>query len=123
MRSDSSSSYSGSASISSSAWTMLTFFSKDSASTSIASSERVWVSVAISPRVISFLITSEEEIPSDSATSLTVAPDWISVGGCSLGSSGGALRSGSTHGVRRRRPRPRRRGCWGGGGPGRPREA
>ena len=35
-----------------------TFLSKPSASTSIASSERVWVSVAISPSSISFLITS-----------------------------------------------------------------
>ena len=59
-RAASSSSYSGSGSTSSAAWTMLTFFSKESASTSIASSESVWVSVAISPRVISFLITSED---------------------------------------------------------------
>src|SRR3954451_10341652 len=122
--SESSSSYSGSSSTSSAAWMMSTFFSKPSASTSIASSVRVWVRVAISPSSISFLITSAGERPSDSATCPTVAPDWISVGGCSTGSSGGLVRSGSTHCGRRLRPRPRRTGCWGGGGPpGRPRPA
>ena len=37
------------------------------------------MSVAISPSSISFLITSGADSPSDSATSLTVAPDWIGV--------------------------------------------
>ncbi len=58
---------------------MSTFLSKPSASTSMASSDSVWVSVAISPSSISFLITSGADSPSDSATSLTVAPDWIGV--------------------------------------------
>ena len=40
-----------------------TFLSKPSASTSIASSESVWVSVAISPSSISFLITSGAREP------------------------------------------------------------
>ena len=75
----SASSYTGSAATSSAACWISTFLSKPSASTSIASSESVWVSVAISPSSISFLITSGAESPSDSATSLTVAPDWIGV--------------------------------------------
>ena len=94
-------------------------FSKASASTSIASSESVWVSVAISPSSISFLITSGEESWSDSATSLTVDPERTGTVGTSLGASraaASASRSGSTHCGRRRRPRPRRAGCCGGGG-------
>ncbi len=66
--------------------------------------------VAISPSVISFLMTSGVESPSDSATSFTVAPELTFVGGSSLTSGAGAFRSGSTHGVLRRRPR--RRGGW-----------
>src|ERR687885_12240 len=67
----------------------------------MASSERVWVSVAISPSSISFLITSGAPRPRDSATSLTVAPDWISVAGsscCAAASraAASASRSGST---------------------------
>ncbi len=41
----------------------------------MASSERVWVSVAISPSDISFLITSGTGTPRYSATSLTVEPE------------------------------------------------
>ena len=41
----------------------------------MASSESVWVSVAISPSSISFLMTSGAESWSDSATSLTVEPE------------------------------------------------
>ena len=63
---------------------MSTFLSNDSASTSIASSESVWVSVAISPSSISFLITSGAPSCSDSATSLTVEPERT----CTAGSSG-----------------------------------
>ena len=122
-RADSSSSYSGSATTSSAACWISILRSRPSASTSIASSERVWVSVAISPSSISFLMTSGAGMPSDSATSLTVAPDWTGEIRSSSGASGLAVRSGSTHGVRRRRPR--RRGGWFccGGGPGARREA
>ena len=122
-RVDSSSSYSGSATTSSAACWISILRSRPSASTSIASSERVWVSVAISPSSISFLMTSGAAMPSDSATSLTVAPDWTGEIRSSSGASGLAVRSGSTHGVRRRRPR--RRGGWFccGGGPGARREA
>src|SRR5436305_5346641 len=116
-RSASASSYSGSSSTSSAAWTISTFLSNPSASVTMASSESVCVSVAISPSSISFLITSGVPMPSDSATSLTVAPDWIGTGGASTTTSSLGVRSGSTHGVRRRRPRPRRGGCCGGGGP------
>ncbi len=70
-----------------------------------------WVRVAISPSSMSFLMTSPAERPSDSATSFTVAPDLISVTGISCGLSGWAVRSGSTHGVRRRRPRRRGGAC------------
>ena len=59
--------------------------SNSSASTSIASSESVCVSVAISPSSISFLITSGEAQPSDSATSLTVEPEGTWTGGRLLG--------------------------------------
>ena len=93
-----------------------------SASTSIASSDSVWVSVAISPSSISFLITSGAPSWSDSATSLTVEPErtWTAgSSGCSASSfaCASASRSGSTHWGRRRRPRPRRGGwdCCGGG--------
>ena len=42
----------------------------------MASSGSVCVSVAISPSSISFLITSADERPSDSAISPTVAPEF-----------------------------------------------
>ena len=105
----------GSSSASSVAPTMSTFLSNDSASTSIASSERVWVSVAISPSSISFLITSGAPSWSDSATSLTVEPERTWTAGSSACSASSracasASRSGSTHWGRRRRPRPRRGG-------------
>ncbi len=80
----------------------------------IDSSVSVWVRVAISPIVISFLITSALPSPSSSATSRTVAPDWTLVASGSLGSS--ALGGGSSSIGRRRRP-PRRRGGRCGGGP------
>ena len=115
-RSSSASSNVGSASTSSAACTISIFLSNSSASTSIASSESVCVSVAISPSSISFLITSGELRPSDSATSLTVAPDWTLLITTSSTTSTG-VRSGSTHGVRLRRPRPRRGGCCWGAGP------
>ena len=105
--SSSESSKSGSSSTSSAACTISTFLSNSSASTPIASSESVCVRVAISPSVISFLMTSGVESPSDSATSFTVAPELTFVGGSSLTSGAGAFRSGSTHGVLRRRPRRR----------------
>ena len=74
----------------------------------MVSSERVWVSVAISPSSISFLITSALPRPRLSATSRTVAPEAI------LGAGSGLLddrrrRGGSSSSGRRRRP-PRRRG-------------
>ena len=122
-RSPSASSKVGLSGTSSAACWISIFLSRPSASTSIASSESVWVRVAISPSSISFLITSWADRPSDSATCLTVAPDCTSWTWISGSRSGCAVRSGSTHGVRRRRPR--RRGgddCWG-GGPGERREA
>ncbi len=120
---ESSSTYSGSATTSSAACWISTFLSSPSARTSMASSESVWVRVAISPSSISFLMTSGGGTPSDSATSLTVAPDCTGETRTSSATSGLAVRSGSTQGVRRRRPR--RRGGWFccGGGPGARREA
>ena len=124
--SSSESSKTGSSSSASAAPTMSTFLSNDSASTVMASSESVWVRVAISPSSISFLITSGEESWSDSATSLTVEPERTCVAGssaCSASSfaSASASRSGSTHWGRRLRPRPRRGGWDCCGGPGRSR--
>ena len=75
IRSSSASSKTGSTSTSSAACTISICLSNSSASTWIASSERVWVSVAISPSVISFLITSGTGTPRYSATSLTVEPE------------------------------------------------
>ena len=75
IRSSSASSKTGSTSTSSAACTISICLSNSSASTSIASSESVWVSVAISPSVISFLITSGTATPRYSATSLTVEPE------------------------------------------------
>ena len=74
-RSSSSSSYSGSASASSAAVTISISLSNSSAITWIASSDSVCVSVAISPRLMSFLITSGTGTPRYSATSLTVEPE------------------------------------------------
>ena len=87
----------------------------------MASSESVWVSVAISPSSMSFLMTSGAESFSDSATSLTVEPERTGDGGSSWSAASAAAaacasRSGSTHWGRRLRPRPRRAGCCGGGG-------
>ena len=74
-RSSSASSNSASASTSSAAWTISISLSNSSARTWIASSDSVWVSVAISPSCISFLITSGTGTPRYSATSLTVEPE------------------------------------------------
>ena len=70
--------------------------------------------VAISPIIISFLITSALPRPSSSATSRTVAPELTLVASGSAGAS--ALGGGSSSSGRRRRP-PRRRGGRCGGGP------
>ena len=74
-RSSSVSSKTGSSSTSSAACTISICFSNSSASTWMASSDSVCVSVAISPSVISFLITSGTATPRYSATSLTVEPE------------------------------------------------
>ncbi len=74
-RSSSASSNVGSASCSSATWTISIFLSNSSASTWMASSASVWVSVAISPSCISFLMTSGIATPRYSATSLTVEPE------------------------------------------------
>ena len=73
--SSSASSNSGSASASSAAWTISISLSNSSARTWIASSDSVCVSVAISPRPISFLMISGIGTPRYSATSLTVEPE------------------------------------------------
>ena len=73
--SSSTSSNTGSTSTSSAAWTISICLSNSSASTWIASSESVCVSVAISPSIISFLITSGTGTPRYSATSFTVEPE------------------------------------------------
>ena len=74
-RSSSASSNSGSALASSAALTISISLSNSSASTWIASSDSVCVSVAISPRPISFLMISGTATPRYSATSLTVEPE------------------------------------------------
>ena len=74
-RSSAASSNSGSSSTSSAAWTISISLSNSSARTWIASSASVWVSVAISPSCISFLITSGIGTARYSATSLTVEPE------------------------------------------------
>ena len=76
-RSASASSYSGSSTTSSAAWTISISFLNSSASTWMESSESVCVRVAISPSVISFLMTSGTATPRYSATSLTVEPELI----------------------------------------------
>src|SRR5436190_24351770 len=78
-RSASASSKVGSTSTSSAAWMISIFLPNSSASTPSASTDSVWVSVAISPRLISFLITSGTATPSDSADSLTVEPELIRI--------------------------------------------
>jgi len=111
-RSSSASSNVGSTSTSSAAWTISIFFSNSSASTWIASSDSVCVSVAISPRVISFLITSGTGTPRYSATSLTVEPELTrtsSVASIAVLSIGAIV---SSYVPRRRRPRRGRRWGW-----------
>ena len=113
-RSSSASSNSGSSGSSSAAVTISILRSYSSAIAFTDSSVRVWVRVAISPIIISFLITSALPRPSSSATSRTVAPEWTLVASGSAGVSG--LGGGSSSSGRRRRP-PRRRGGRCGGGP------
>ena len=113
-RLSSESSNSGASGSSSAAVTISILRSYSSAIALIDSSVRVWVRVAISPIVISFLITSALPRPSSSATSRTVAPDGTLVASGSAGSS--VLSGGSSSSGRRRRP-PRRRGGRCGGGP------
>ena len=81
-RSSSASLNTGSAISSSSEWTISTSLSSSAASTWIESSDRVLVSVFISPRAISFFITSGTGTLRYSATSLTVEPEliWIEPG-------------------------------------------
>ena len=114
-RLSSESSYSGASGSSSAAVTISSLRSYSSAIALIDSSVRVWVRVAISPIVISFLITSALPRPSSSATSRTVAPDGTLVASGSAGSS--VLSGGSSSSGRRRRPPRRRGGRWGGGPP------
>ena len=111
--SSSESSKAGSSGSSSAALTISILRSYSSAIAAIDSSVRVWVSVAISPIIISFLITSELPRPSSSATSRTVAPAGTLV---ASGSAASTLGGGSSSIGRRRRP-PRRRGGRCGGGP------
>ena len=113
-RLSSESSNSGASGSSSAAVTISSLRSYSSAIALIDSSVRVWVSVAISPIVISFLITSALPRPSSSATSRTVAPELTLVASGSAGAS--AFSGGSSSSGRRRRP-PRRRGGRCGGGP------
>jgi hypothetical protein len=113
-RSSSASENSGSSGSSSAAVTISNLRSYSSAIARTDSSVRVWVSVAISPIVISFLITSAGASPSVSATSRTVAPELTLVAsGSTVGA--GPIGGSSSRG-RRRRP-PRRRGGRCGGGP------
>ena len=113
-RSSSESENSGSVGSSSAAVTISSLRSYSSAIARTDSSVRVWVRVAISPIVISFLITSAGASPSDSATSRTVAPELTLVASGSTGVAG--VDGGSSSSGRRRRP-PRRRGGRCGGGP------
>ena len=78
-RLSSASSNSGASGSSSAAVTISILRSYSSAIAFTESSVRVCVSVAISPIIISFLITSALPRPSSSATSRTVAPDWTLV--------------------------------------------
>ena len=108
LRSSAESSKAGSSASSSAALTISTFCPSASARASTVSSGSVWVSVAISPSSISFLITSALPRPRLSATSRTVAPDAILVASGSGASLSGLTGASSSSG-RRRRP-PRRRG-------------
>src|SRR3954463_2994593 len=119
-RSSSASSNVGSSTTSSAAWVTSTVLLNSSASTPMASSDRVLVSVAISPRVISFLITSGTGTPKYSATSLTVEPEATRMT-VFEGSAGATRGAGSWEVPRRRRPPPRRGGGGGAGGGGAPR--
>ena len=71
------SSNSTSASASSAAWTISISLSNSSARIWIVSSASVWVTIAISPRLISFLMRSGIGTPRYSPTSLTVEPELI----------------------------------------------
>ena len=125
-RSASSSSNSGSSSTSSAAWTISIFFSNSSARTPTASSESVWVSVAISPSPISFLMISGTGTPRYSATSLTVEPELMRIVWSSGTATSRSPCASKRARPRRRPPPPRRRprgGCWTGGPPGWRREA
>ena len=75
--SSSESSNSGSAAASSAAWTISISLSNSSARIWIVSSARVWVTMAISPRLISFLMISGTGTPRYSPTSLTVEPELM----------------------------------------------
>ncbi len=112
-RLSSESSNAGASASSSAAVTISILRSYSSAIALIESSVRVWVRVAISPIIISFLITSALPRSSSSETSRTVAPDWTLV---ASGSAASTLGGGSSSSGRRRRP-PRRRGGRCGGGP------
>ena len=114
VRSSSASANCGSSGSSSAAVTISSLRSYSSAIARIDSSVSVWVSVAISPIIISFLITSAGASPSSSATSRTVAPELTLVASGSAGVAGPS--GGSSSSGRRRRP-PRRRGGRCGGGP------
>ncbi len=111
--SSSASSNSGASGSSSAAVTISILRSYSSAIAAIDSSVRVWVRVAISPIIISFLITSALPSPSSSATSRTVAPEGTFV---ASGSAASTFGGGSSSSGRRRRP-PRLRGGRCGGGP------
>ncbi len=108
------SSNSGASASSSAAVTISILRSYSSAIALIESSVRVCVRVAISPIVISFLITSALPRPSSSATSRTVAPDWTLV---ASGSAASTFGGGSSSSGRRRLPPLRRGGRCGGGPP------
>ena len=98
-RSSSASSNSGSSGSSSAARTISILRSYSSAIARIDSSVSVWVSVAISPIIISFLITSAGARPIASPSSRTVAPELTLVASGSTGVCGpigGSSRSGPT---------------------------
>ena len=67
----------GLAAASSAAWTTSISLSNSSARIWIVSSARVWVTIAISPRLISFLMISGTGTPRYSPTSLTVEPELM----------------------------------------------
>ncbi len=101
------SSNSGSAPASSAAWTISISLSNSSARIWIVSSDSVWVTIAISPRLISFLISSGTGSARYSATSLTVEPELTLM--TSAFSEAASCGAGSVNVPRRRRP-PRRGG-------------